>query len=328
MVKKILVTGAAGFIGSNLTIRLLQLGYHVIGYDNLSQGSIENLSEVLNLPNFSFTQGDILDYEKLRACAHDVEAIFHMAAFKIPRYTDALDTLKINGFGSDIVAKVAVDIKAHLIAASTSDVYGKNPETPFSEDSHLVMGAPDVKRWAYAISKMFEEQLLYAYKDRYGLDITLVRFFGGYGPHQHLTWWGGPQSVFIDLALEKKCLEIHGDGQQTRTFTYISDHIDGLVKILENPNSRNQVFNLGSFEEITILNLAKKIWYLINGDQDLPVKLIPYETFGKYEDVRRRVPDLSKSQEMLGYTPLVSLEEGLIKTIEWQASRRKKKVLA
>lgn len=324
MTKKVMITGAAGFIGSNLAIQLVELGYHVIGYDNLAQGSLDNLSTVLHSPRFQFVQGDILDETMLANHAHGVQAIYHLAAFKIPRYSDALDTLKINAFGTDNVAKVAIAENAHLIAASTSDVYGKNTHIPFSEESTLVIGSPDVKRWAYAISKMFDEQLLFAYKDRFGLNVTMVRFFGGYGPHQHLSWWGGPQSVFIELALENKPIEIHGDGQQTRTFTYIADHVNGLIKILEVPDSRNQVFNLGSFEEITILNLAKKIWFLIHENDDVPINFIPYETFGKYEDVRRRVPDLTKAKNILGFHPQYSLDEGLKITIQWQIEQRQK----
>ena len=224
----------------------------------------------------------------------------------------------MNAFGTDNVAQFAVQKKAHLISASTSDVYGKNLAIPFNEESDSVMGAPTVKRWAYAISKMFDEQLLFAYHERHGIDVTLVRFFGGYGPNQHLSWWGGPQSVFIDAALNQKPIEIHGDGLQTRTFTYISDHVAGLIKMLENENSKNQLFNLGSFEEISILGLAKKIWFLIHETEDAPLNIIPYEQFGKYEDVRRRVPDISKARSLLGYEPQVTLDAGLKRTIEWQ----------
>lgn len=326
--KKILVTGAAGFIGSNLTIALIERGYQVVAYDNLSQGYLDNLSAISKHPNFSFIQGDIMDAQKLKKAAEGASTIFHLAAFKIPRYTDALDTLKINGMGSDVVAQVAIEIGAHLIAASTSDVYGKNPTLPFNEESDLVMGAPSVRRWAYAISKMYEEQLLYAYHERHKMDFTLVRFFGGYGPHQHLSWWGGPQAVFINQALENKPIEVHGDGLQSRTFTFIADHVDGLIRILETPEAKNEVFNLGSFDEITIVDLAKKIWRMIRGTNEAKINFIPYQTFGKYEDVRRRVPDISKAQKILNYTPKTSLDEGLKQTIEWQIKHCHRQKLA
>jgi UDP-glucose 4-epimerase len=213
--------------------------------------------------------------------------------------------------------------RAKIVAASTSDVYGKNPEVPFHENSNLVMGNPDVKRWSYAISKMFEEQLLFAYHDRYGLDVICLRFFGGYGPNQNLTWWGGPQSVFINAALDNEEIELHGDGQQTRSFTYISDHVDGIIRCIERDQANNLVFNLGNTAEISIENLAHLIWKLVRGEETPKIKLVPYAAFGKYEDVLRRIPDISRARTLLEFSPQVDLEEGLKKTIAWQIHRRK-----
>ena len=247
----------------------------------------------------------------------------HLAAYKIPRYSDALDTLTINAIGTMNVAHAARRHRARLIAASTSDVYGKNLALPFREDSDLVIGPPSVRRWSYAISKMFGEQLLLAVHERYGIDVVLLRFFGGYGPNQHLSWWGGPQAVFIDKALDDQPCEIHGDGQQTRSFTYISDHVDGIVRAIENPAASNQVFNIGSTREITIEALARLIWRLVRGEQEPKLTIIPYETFGRYEDVRRRVPDIGLAQSLLDYQPRVDLETGLPATIRWQVERRR-----
>jgi UDP-glucose 4-epimerase len=202
-------------------------------------------------------------------------------------------------------------------------VYGKNPKVPFTEDSDLVMGNPDVRRWAYAISKMFEEQMLFAYQQRCGIPFVALRFFGGYGPNQNLTWWGGPQSVFINKALDYEEIEVHGDGQQTRSFTYVSDHVDGIVRTLEMDAANNMVFNLGATREISILDLAKLIWKLVRGDEPPKIKLIPYQTFGKYEDVMRRIPDITRARKILGFEPRVDLEDGLRRTIEWQVARRK-----
>jgi UDP-glucose 4-epimerase len=202
-------------------------------------------------------------------------------------------------------------------------VYGKNSTVPFSEDSDLVIGRPEFKRWSYAISKMFEEQLVFAYHERYGMDAVALRFFGGYGPNQHMTWWGGPQSVFINAAIDGEAINLHGDGMQSRSFTYISDHVDGIIACAEKHEANNQVFNLGHTYEISIKDLGIKIWRMIRPNEEPKLTYTPYETFGKYEDVRRRVPDIAKARSLLGFEPKVGLDSGLRTTIQWQVQRRR-----
>lgn len=321
---KILITGVAGFIGSNLARTLLEQGHAVVGLDNMSQGSPLNIASFRNHSQFVLHQDDIRDEQAVLRAADGCEAIVHLAAFKIPRYSDALDTLLINSMGSENVIKAGVATKARVLAASTSDIYGKNPNIPFHELSDSVIGSPTIKRWSYAVSKMFEEQLLFAYHERYGLDFVIFRFFGGYGPNQNLTWWGGPQSVFIDKALDNEEIPIHGNGQQTRSFTFVSDHVNGIIAAIMRAEANNQVFNLGNTYEITIVDLAKLIWGLTRGSEEAPkINLIPYETFGNYEDVMRRVPDISHARQVLGFEPQVDLEEGMRQTIHWQVGRRR-----
>ncbi|MDQ0316201.1 NAD-dependent epimerase/dehydratase family protein [Amorphus orientalis] len=322
---KILITGAAGFIGSNLTNALLREGHEVVGFDDMSHGDMLNLEEAKKSNNkFSLVLGTIMDQDALEKACEGCDLIYHLAARKIPRYSDAYDTLTVNGMGSHNVAIAARKVGAKLVAASTSDVYGKNPDLPFTETSNLVVGNPDVRRWAYAISKMFEEQLIFAMGERDNLPFSIARFFGGYGPAQHLSWWGGPQSVFIDAALDDKEIELHGSGQQTRSFTFVSDHVSGLILMGMKDEANAQVFNLGNTYEITIENLARLIWRLVRGEDSEPkLKLIPYETFGKYEDVNRRVPSVDKAGELLGYKPEVALPDGMVKTIQWQVARRR-----
>ncbi len=320
---KILVTGAAGFIGSNLVAELLRRGHSVVGLDNLSLGTRRNLADVADNPLFDLRQSDIRDKSAMLDAAKECEVIVHLAAYKIPRYSDAYETLMINGFGSEIVAQTAARTGAKIVAASTSDVYGKNPQVPFSEDMDSVIGNPQVKRWAYAVSKMFEEQLLLACHDRFGNDVVLLRFFGGYGPNQNLTWWGGPQAVFIEKALDGEPLPVHGDGSQTRSFTYVKDHVAAVAAAVESSRADNLVVNVGTEEEISIAALAELIWRLVHGeDSRVEIERIPYESFGKYEDVVRRVPDISRARELLGFEPKVDLETGLRETIRWQAGLR------
>jgi UDP-glucose 4-epimerase len=320
---KIMVTGVAGFIGSNLTQALLERGHTVLGVDNLSQGDRLNMAGFFNHAGFSFHERDICDRPSMLTLAEGCEVIVHLAAYKIPRYSDALGTLRTNAHGSESMLDAAQSVGAKFVAASTSDVYGKNPDVPFSEDSNLVIGNPDVKRWAYAISKMFEEQMMFAYRDHYKLRVVAMRFFGGYGPNQNLTWWGGPQSVFIDSALDDKELEIHGDGSQTRSFTYVSDHVDGIIRCIEMAEADDKVFNLGNTREISIAGLAQLIWNLVRPGELAKIKLRPYESFGKYEDVMRRVPDITRARTLLGFEPKVDLEDGLRRTIRWQIERRR-----
>jgi UDP-glucose 4-epimerase len=319
---KILITGVAGFIGSNLTESLLHDGHEIVGFDNLSQGDLLNMAPFQNHPKFQFIKGDVLDEKALVKAAEGCGVIYHLAAFKIPRFGNAYDTLHINAQGTQNAIEASVTHKAHLIFSSTSDVYGKNPKIPFSEEHDLVIGPPNVKRWAYALSKAFDEQMCFAEAERRNLVFTIVRFFGGYGPNQNLTWWGGPQSVFINNALDGIPIPVHGEGLQTRSFTYVADHVEGLKRAMLVKDSIGQVFNLGNDREITIVDLAKMIWKMIRPGTEPKIEFIPYATFGKYEDVMRRVPDITKSKAILGFQAKWSLEEGLPQTIEWQKSRR------
>lgn len=316
---KILITGIAGFIGSNLAGKLLEKGCTVAGIDNLSYGSENNISAIRNHPNFKFFLGDIGNPMVLKEFKADV--IVHLASQKIPRYTNALRTLDENYLMlKNIIQKCIID-KSKIVFASTSDVYGKNNQVPFHEESDMVIGSSKIKRWSYALSKMYGEQFIIANSDEYGMDYTIVRFFGSYGPNQNLTWWGGPQSVFITKAFQNEAIEIHGDGSQTRTFTYIDDTIEALSHCILNEKANGEIFNIATKpeEEINILNLGQLIWKLINGENSTPkINFIPYSAFGRYEDVQRRVPNIDKIKKYFNFDPNVSLEEGLKKTIEWQ----------
>jgi len=316
---KILITGAAGFIGSNLTKQLLLHNHEVIGIDNFSYGEERNIAEFRDNNNFQFVYGDITNPLLLKDYNGDV--IVHLASQKIPRYSNALKTLDENyTMLKNVVNKCLID-KCKIVFASTSDVYGKNKELPFTEESDLVLGHPAIKRWAYALSKIYGEQYIIANHEEYGLEYSITRFFGSYGLNQNITWWGGPQSVFMCKAFNNEEMELHGDGMQTRTFTYVDDTVTGLMSCILEEKAKNEIFNIGSNpeEEITIKDLAILVWKLVNGEDSEPkLKLIPYETFGKYEDVPRRVPCIDKVKKYFGYEPKTSLREGLIKTIEWQ----------
>jgi UDP-glucose 4-epimerase len=316
---KIIITGVAGFIGSNLASALLTLGHEVIGIDNLSHGSLSNIENLLLHKDFTFVQENLNNEAVLRKLKGD--SLVHLASQKIPRYTNALITLEENSSMVKNVLKKCLDDKIRLVFASTSDIYGKNPDIPYKETSDSLLGPTTVKRWAYAISKIYSEQSIIANNAEYGLEYTIMRFFGSYGPNQNLTWWGGPQSVFIANTLLNKPLEIHGTGSQSRTFTYIDDTVQGILKCIFEEKAKNEIFNIANNpeEEITILELGKLIWNLINGPTSKPlINLIPYETFGNYEDVKRRVPNIEKIKTQLDFDPKTSLKEGMLKTIDWQ----------
>lgn len=319
--QKFLVTGAAGFLGANLIERALADGHEIVGLDNLSMGSIENLAEFLTNPRFRFVQRDVTVPNAFDELGADFDVIVHLAAFKIPRYGKAIDTLKINYRGTENALDFARSLGCKVVLASTSDVYGRNPELPFSEEhSDSVIGSSRSPRWAYAVSKLFDEHLGLAYQESYGFPVTILRFFGSYGPRQHISWWAGPQSVFIDCVLNDRPIPVHGDGTQTRSFTYVTDTVEGIYQSMIRTQANGEIINIGSTEEITILDLAHRIKRLSGTPGETKIELIPYQSFTgkKYEDVMRRVPDVALCERLLGVRARVGIDEGLTRTIEWQ----------
>jgi UDP-glucose 4-epimerase len=314
------VTGAAGFLGSNLVERMLRDGHQVVGIDNLSMGRLENVAEFIG-EDFALLQRDVTDPTTFADLEPPIDAIVHLAAFKIPRYGKAIDTLKINYEGTAQTLDFARRIGCKTVLASTSDVYGRNPQLPFSEaTTDHVIGSSKSPRWAYAVSKLFDEHLALAYQDAYGFPVTLLRFFGSYGPRQNTTWWGGPQAVFIECALEQRPMPIHGDGLQTRSFTFVSDTVEGIYQAVRRDIANGEIINIGSTEEVTILDLARRIHRLSGNGGEAPLEFIPYQSFSgkRYEDVMRRVPDTGLCRRLLGVIAQVDLDTGLARTIEWQ----------
>jgi UDP-glucose 4-epimerase len=323
--KTVVVTGAAGFLGSHLTDALLARGHRVIAIDNLSHGLLSNLDEARKNPLCSFHQLDVCDLKAFQAAAAGAEVVVHMAAYKIPRYGKAEEMLLVNTNGGHNALEVAAANSARFVLASTSDVYGKNPAVPFSETSECVLGPSDVPRWGYAVSKLFDEHLAFAFAESRNIEAVIIRIFGSYGPRHALSWWGGPQSVFIDCILNGEPITIHGDGLQTRSFTYVADTVSGFVAATEMDGVSGEIYNIGNSRELSILDLARMIHRLSGSANPLNLNFIAYNEISKgrkYEDVRRRVPDTAKAAKKLGFTAKVDLEEGLRITIEWQKRLR------
>ncbi len=329
--KNFLVTGVAGFLGSNLLKKCLEHGHKVVGIDNLSMGKIENISDYLDHPNFTFLHQDILEESTFAGLSDDIDTIIHLAAFKIPRYGKTIDTLQINAKGGENILEFAKERSIKCVLASTSDVYGMSPDLPFKEEGNCTVGTSSVPRWAYAVSKLYDEHLSLAYMEAYNFPVVNLRFFGSYGPNQHLTWWGGPQSVFIDKIFKDEVIPIHGDGMQTRTFTYVDDTVNGIYLAAIKEEANGEIFNIGAAQgEITILGLAKLLKRLSGTPGELKYELIPYDQISKgrkYQDVMRRVPDTTKAEQLLGFKAVVDVEDGMKRTIDWQYQLTKNAVV-
>jgi UDP-glucose 4-epimerase len=327
--KRVGVTGAAGFIGSHVCEQLLDLGYEVAAVDDLSYGTVSNLAAFLDHPSFTFEVLDCTRQRELRQAFDGCDAIAHLAAKKIPRFGGTLRTLEVNVHGMDAACGVALALDADLVITSTSDVYG-NATPPFREDSELVIGPPTTKRWAYAVSKMYDEHYALALAEEKDLRVTILRLFNAYGPRNHLSWWGGPVVTFVESLLDGDMMEIHGDGLQTRTFTYVGDTAAGIVAALERPEARGEVINLGGDETVTIRRLAELVQEKLGyPPSPLRADYISYESLpGKYQDVIHRVPDTAKAERLLGFRPTAGLDEGLDRTIAWHREVRAARVAA
>lgn len=317
-VRTVLITGGAGFLGSHLSRALLEKGFRVMSVDDLSHGDLENIYDFIRSPQFAFYQRDVLEKDFLMEITKEVDILVHFATYKIPREGGSLKTVEVNTKGTETILEVAKERKLPVIFGSTDDVYGKNPELPFSEESALVIGNSNSIRWSDAISKIYSEQLCFAYQDAYQIPINILRFSVIYGPRQRKDWWGGPQGVFIEKALKKESIPIHGDGLQIRNFVYVSDAVEGILKVIEKEEVRGEVLNIGSPDPIRILDLAYLIWSLIGNSGKPKIEFIAYSDLCQdYEDVRIKDMDLTKSRYLLDYHPKIGIEEGLKKTIDW-----------
>lgn len=314
---RIMVTGVAGFLGSNLLPALIERGYSVIGVDDLSQGRLELIQHHIN-QQFMFFEADVRDAQTMQNIAQNVNCIIHFAEIKIPRYGTTFDTLDVNVRGTENMLDIAVKNKARFILGSTDEVYGKNTETPLNEEGALIMGETNVNRWSLGVSKLMAEQLCFAYREKYEVPVTILRYFGGYGLNQPLDWQGGPQSVFINAALKCEPIPIHGDGLQTRTFTHVNDLVSGTLLALESPYAEGEILNIASHDALSIINLAYLIWRLSGNQEKQKLEFIPYTDFSRnYEDVRSRIADISKAHYLVGYEPKVKIIEGLNEVIQW-----------
>ena len=311
-----LVTGAAGFVGSHLCSRLLDGGNKVWGIDDLSKGKLENIEHLLTNPSFFFTTGSLADESLLFEKMQKVDIVYHMAAVVgVKQYAeDPVKTIEVNTCQTLSLLKMAWQLKKKVLFASTSEVYGKSREVPFKEEADQVYGAAG--RWCYAVSKSAAEHLCLHYA-RQGLPLVIVRYFNVYGPKADNSAYGGVVARFIKQLLSNEPLTVHGDGSQSRCFTYIEDIVRGTVEAGSRPEAEGKILNLGSRREISILELAHVILQVseIKGE----IIFLPHSEFygPNYEDIPRRVPDLSAAEQILGYHPRVSLEDGLQRTINW-----------
>jgi UDP-glucose 4-epimerase len=312
-----LITGGAGFIGSHLAETLLNSGANVDVIDNLSTGSIRNISHLKTNSRFKYVIDTLTNEPLLAELIDRNDVVFHFAAAVGVKLIveEPVHTIETNVHGTEVVLKHANKKKKKVVIASTSEVYGKSADVPFREDADLVMGATVKHRWAYACSKAIDEFLALAYYKERNLPVIIVRFFNTVGPRQ-TGQYGMVLPSFVRQALAGVPLTVFGDGTQSRSFTYVGDVVDCLIKLVNEPNAVGQVFNIGRKEEVTILKLAERVRDLAGSSSR--IELVPYDKAYEagFEDMPRRVPDLTKVSKLVGYEPKVGLDEIIMRVIE------------
>lgn len=313
---RVLLTGGAGFVGSHLAETLLDEGHDVQVIDDLSTGSIGNLEHLKSRQAFEYVIDTIMN-ERLTAELIDrADVVFHLAAAVGVKLIveQPVRTIETNVHGTEIVLKHASKKKKLVVIFSTSEVYGKSTAVPFREDADLVMGPTPKHRWAYACSKAIDEFLALAYWKERKLPVIVVRLFNTVGPRQ-TGRYGMVIPNFVRQALTGAPITVHGDGLQKRAFGYVGDVVGALVRLIQEPSAVGQVFNIGNTEEISILDLARRIKQVTASRSE--IVLIPYDQAYEagFEDMPRRVPDLTKIHRLIGYKPQVGLDEILQRVI-------------
>jgi UDP-glucose 4-epimerase len=307
---RILITGGAGFIGSHLSDHLLGQGHEVTIIDDLSTGSMNNIREARENSRYHYHIDTIFDKPLLAELIDDAEIVFHLAAAVgvLNIVESPVRTIETNVGGSELVLELAAKKKKRVLIASTSEVYGKSTKFPFSEEDDLVLGPTTKARWSYACSKMIDEFLALAYHRERKLPVTVVRLFNTVGPRQ-TGRYGMVLPTFVKQALSGEPLTVFGNGEQSRCFTHVGDIVKGLVQCISCDAAVGQVFNLGNTEEVTINQLAAKVIQVSQSTS--PVKYLSYdEAYGVgFEDMQRRIPDISKASQWFGYAPIKSLDD-------------------
>lgn len=317
-----LITGGAGFIGSHLAERLLADGHHVTALDNLSSGSMDNITHLMGLPHFTFLRHDVMEVEVLAEQVATADAVYHLAAtvgvFNIIK--SPVETIGNNIDGTEAVLRAASLRKTKVLLTSTSEVYGKSDKASFGEDDDLVLGPTSKGRWSYAASKIIDEFLALAYWREFQVPTVVVRLFNTIGPRQ-TGEYGMVVPRFIRQALRDEDVTVFGGGEQTRSFTDVSDVVEWLVRLADCDAAVGQVLNLGNPKEITISGLADRIIEMAGSASR--VSHIPYtEAYEDgFEDIARRLPDIAKVVALTGYSPMVPLDESLRRIHAWCAQR-------
>ncbi|MBI4667787.1 MAG: GDP-mannose 4,6-dehydratase [Elusimicrobia bacterium] len=317
-----LITGGAGFIGSHLAELLLSEGWQVSVIDDLSTGSKDNLKAVEHHPNLSVCWGSVLDSGLLSPLVENCDVVFHLAAsVGVRRIIDhPIDSIETNVAGTLQVLKIAAQGLKKVLIASTSEVYGKSERITLSENDDTIMGPTIKSRWSYACSKAIDEFLALAYFKEKGLPVIIMRFFNTVGPRQ-TGRYGMVIPRFVTQALREEPISVYGDGRQTRSFTDVRDTIRAMRALAAKEQAAGQVFNIGGGVEISIQELAEKIKTVTTSSS--PIQNIPYEQAFEqgFEDIKRRVPDISKSRKFIGFEPQISFEETLRRIIDYHKSK-------
>jgi UDP-glucose 4-epimerase len=314
----VLITGGAGFIGSHLAERLLARGEDVRIIDNLSTGSSKNIQHLKGRVGFECVLDTITNHRLMEDLIEDADIVYHLAAavgvrLIVESPTQAMET---NIRGTEVVLEIAARQKKRILITSTSEVYGKRNSVPFREDDDLVLGPPEKGRWSYACSKLIDEFLAVAYWKEKGLPTVVARLFNVVGPRQ-TGRYGMVIPSLVKQALQGEEMTVYGDGSQSRCFTHVNDAVGALIALAEKPETNGEVYNVGSTEEISILQLARRIREMAASQSE--IVMIPYEKAYKdgFEDMMRRVPDLTKVEEAIGYRPSMNLDEILLNTIKY-----------
>jgi UDP-glucose 4-epimerase len=312
---RVLITGGAGFIGSHLAERLLDRGDEVLVLDNLSTGSIDNISPLKTRPGFTYAIDSVTNESLLAEMIDGSDVVFHLAAAVGVKLIveQPVHTIETNVHGTEVVLKHANKKKKLVFIASTSEVYGKSTDVPFREGADLVLGATAKHRWAYACSKLIDEFLALAYWKEKKLPVVIVRLFNTVGPRQ-TGQYGMVLPTFVRQALAGHPITVFGDGTQSRSFTYVGDVVDALLKLAGEPRAIGEVFNIGSTGEVTISDLAQRVKEMT--DSASPIHYVPYDEAYEagFEDMPRRVPDISKLRDLIGYEPKLDLD-AIIRTV-------------